>query len=173
MKKLPAITYDFVRSGVKTMKIRLITMSKVKESFVLSGEQEYLKRLGREARLELIELDAVKGGNLPKGEVMAKEAKALLAKLKSSDYLIVLDALGTHYSSEGFADSIQNLMSTGKSEVSFAIGGAFGWDESVLKRANAKLSLSKLTFPYQMTRLILIEQLYRAFAIIGGRAYHK
>ena len=155
------------------MKIRILSPSKVRQSFILEGEQEYLKRLKREADIERVEIEVSVPSSLPEPDAMKREAEALLGRIRDDEMLIVLDERGRQMSSPELAALLDERMRGGQSKFCFVIGGAYGLDESVRKRASVVLSLSKLTFPYQLTRLILIEQLYRALSIIRGQPYHK
>lgn len=153
------------------MQIKVISVGKVKQQFVLDGESEFLPRLKSDAKVELIEVEAA--ANLPEAQAKVKEGAAVLAKLKPADLFVVLDEKGRSLSSPDFARFFQDEMSRGKSSFVFAIGGFHGWDPDVLKRAHRVISLSNLTFTYQMTRLILVEQIYRAMTIIKGVPYHR
>lgn len=154
------------------MKIKLISIGKVRVKHLLAGEEEYLKRL-KLLHVELIELDNERWGSLSEQEQKEREAKLLLGKLKESDYLVALDQHGKEFESNQIATWLQKRMNQGSSAITFAIGGPYGWHNSVLERANMLLSLSKLTFTYQMSRLILVEQLYRVETILTGKPYHK
>jgi 23S rRNA (pseudouridine1915-N3)-methyltransferase len=153
------------------MQIRVISVGKVKQRFVLDGEGEFLPRLKGDTKVELIEVEAA--ADLPEAQAKVKEGEAVLSKVRSSDLLIVLDEKGKPLSSPEFAKFMQNEMTRGRSSFVFAIGGYHGWDPAVLKRAHRVMSLSSLTFTYQMTRLILVEQIYRAMTIIKGVPYHR
>jgi 23S rRNA (pseudouridine1915-N3)-methyltransferase len=153
------------------MRIKIISVGKIKQSFVHEGEQEYLTRMKSFAQLSLLEVPT--STELPETQMKQAEAAAVLGKIESSDYFVVLDERGKQLSSKDFAALLQNQMNQGTSNFCFAIGGASGWDESVRKEADLVLSLSAMTFPYQMTRLILVEQLYRAMTILKGIPYHK
>ena len=104
---------------------------------------------------------------------MEKEGNNILSKIKDTQYVITLEILGKSISSEQFADKIDNLMLTGKSDVVLVIGGSYGLSDSVKKRSDYALSFSKMTFPHQMMRVVLLEQVYRAYRIITGASYHK
>lgn len=140
------------------MKLRIALIGKVREKYLLEGEAQYLKRLSKYTKIELLE---------------CKDNSHLLKRLDSSEYLVALDEKGKSYSSIQFAKFIEERMLRGPSLVTLAIGGATGWDDVIKKRANLLLSLSDLTFPHQMVRLIILEQLYRAFTILKGEPYHK
>ena len=116
--------------------------------------------------------DIKNGGKLSKKELKEKEGNLILKSLKNSDYIILLDDKGVTLSSIEFSEFLNKKMVSSANELVFIIGGAFGFSESVYKRANTKLSLSKMTFSHQMVRLIFKEQLYRAFTILKGEKYH-
>lgn len=153
------------------MKIKILSVGKVKQSFILAGEEEYLGRMKSFARWELIEVP--NAGEMPEAQMKKAEAETALAKVEKDEFLIVLDEHGKTFSSPDFAAYLQSKMNQGRSSFCFAIGGAYGWDEVVRKKADLRLSLSPMTFTYQMTRLILIEQLYRSMTILRGVSYHK
>lgn len=153
------------------MQIKIISVGKVKQRFVLDGEAEFLPRLKGDAKVELLEVDAAT--ELPEPQAKVKEGAAVLAKLKASDVFIVLDERGKSLTSPDLARLLQDEMTRGRSSFTFAIGGFHGWDPDILKRAHKVISLSSLTFTYQMTRLILVEQIYRAMTIIKGVPYHR
>lgn len=146
-------------------------MGKVKQSFVLEGEAEYLERLKPFVDVQLIEVPSQ--SEQPESVMKELEAKSVLKKVERSDFLIILDERGKSMTSQEFAAWVQNLWNQGKSSLAFAIGGSFGWDNSVKEQAHAVVSLSPMTFTYQMTRLVLIEQIYRAMSILRGSSYHK
>jgi 23S rRNA (pseudouridine1915-N3)-methyltransferase len=135
------------------MKFKIITESVVKQKFVLSGEEEYKIRLQSSAPIEM----SVGG----------------IEKIPDRSFVIALDENGKEHSSEDFAEFLRKKTVSGTSHFTFLIGGASGLTDAMRKRANATIALSKLTFTYQMTRLILVEQLYRAVTIIQGKPYHK
>jgi len=153
------------------MQVKIISVGRVKQRFVLEGEAEFLPRLKGDAKVELLEVDAAT--ELPEPQAKVKEGAAVLAKLKASDVFIVLDERGKSLTSPELARLLQDEMTRGRSSFTFAIGGFHGWDPDILKRAHKVISLSSLTFTYQMTRLILIEQIYRAMTIIKGVPYHR
>ena len=155
------------------MNIKLIVIGKTKSKFLLDGEGEYQKRLKHYCKFSKIIIPDIKnGGKLSKKELKEKEGKVILASIKNSDYVILLDDKGLELKSVDFAEFLNKKMVSSNYELVFIIGGAFGFSESVYKRANTKLSLSKMTFSHQMVRMIFKEQLYRAFTIIKGEKYH-
>jgi 23S rRNA (pseudouridine1915-N3)-methyltransferase len=153
------------------MRIRIFSIGRVKQDFVLSGENEYLKRLKKHVRIELTELDESNSG--PPDAARQKEAEQVLARLKKGEFLIVLDEAGQAMSSHNLSELIEKRQLSGSPDIAFAIGGAYGWHHTIRDRADLVLSLSKMTFTYQMTRLILVEQIYRALSILRGEPYHK
>ena len=158
------------------MKVTLICVGKVKEKFYRDAIKEYEKRLGAYIKLNTIEIndEKVKVENDSKiALAMEKEGNNILLKIKDTQYVITLEILGKSISSEQFAAKIDNLMLTGKSDVVLVIGGSYGLSDSVKKRSDYALSFSKMTFPHQMMRVVLLEQVYRAYRIITGASYHK
>ena len=155
------------------MKISIYSIGKTKESYVLAGETEYLKRVRPLCLVDIQELGTKSKESDHPPTIMEREAQNILGKVNDKDFLIVLDERGEQFSSIKFAQLIENKMTQGRSSFSFIIGGAFGLHEKVRKRADLVLSLSKMTFPHQLVRLFLIEQLYRTFSIMKGDPYHK
>ena len=155
------------------MNIKLIVIGKTKSKFLIDGENEYQKRLRHYCKFsELILSDIKNAGKISKKELKEKEGNLILQSIKSNDYVILLDDKGLELSSTGFAEFLNKKTVSSTNELVYVIGGAFGFSESVYKRANTKLSLSKMTFSHQMVRMIFKEQLYRAFTIIKGEKYH-
>lgn len=155
------------------MKTRVLAIGKLRQAHILSGEEEYLKRLRPHLPVEVVELDADKLASLPSEQQIEKEGQLLLSKVKADDFLVVLDQRGKQLDSSELASLIEDRMIAGGQSLVFAIGGALGFGEEVRRRANLILSLSRLTFTYQMTRLILAEQIYRAITIIKKLPYHR
>ena len=155
------------------MKIKLILVGKTNATYLIEGEKEYEKRLKYYCKLEeLLIPDIKKGGKLSEMDLKKREGSLILSKLDNSDYMILLDDKGKGFSSTEFAALIQQKMISSVKTLVFVVGGAFGFSDEVYQRANAKLSLSKMTFSHQMVRLIFKEQLYRAFSILKGEKYH-
>ena len=156
------------------MKIKIIALGKIKEKFLKDGIDEFLKRLTPYASVEIIELTPVeiKDENLTQ-KALEQEAEKILANMKSDSYVITLEILGKQLSSEDFASKINEITVSGISELVFVIGSSCGIAPSVSQRANFKLSISKMTFLHQFARLLLVEQIYRAFKILKGETYHK
>ena len=156
------------------MNIKIIALGKIKEKFLKDGIDEFLKRLSPYASLEILELSPIeiKDVNLTE-RVLKEEGEKILSCIKQQDYVITLEITGKQLSSEEFAQKINDITNEGVSEIVFVIGSSCGISKIVSERANLKLSLSKMTFLHQFARLILVEQIYRAFKIIKGETYHK
>lgn len=159
------------------MNIKVISVGKVKEKYLKLGIEEFAKRLSKYCSLEIIEVDDEKAPeNLSEKEmsiIKNKEGDKILSKIKDNTYVIALAIDGKMLSSEDLAEKINDLGISGKSNIAFIIGGSLGLSDSVLKRADYKLSFSKMTFPHQLMKLILLEQIYRAYRIKTGAPYHK
>jgi len=159
------------------MKITLICVGKLKEKYLKQGVDEYAKRLGRYCTLDIIELQDEKTPDIASESactmIKNKEGERILKALKENTYAIALAIEGKMLSSEELAEELESLTVSGISHISFIIGGSLGLSEEVLKRVNAKLSFSKMTFPHQLMRMILLEQIYRAYRIINHHPYHK
>ena len=159
------------------MRISIVCVGKIKEKYLKLGIDEFSKRLSKYCKLEIIELDDEKAPeNLSDKEMLMtkeKEGKKILSKIKDNAHVIALAIDGKNLSSEELAETIDNLGVRGTSHIVFVIGGSLGLSDEVLKRANYKLSFSKMTFPHQLMRLILLEQIYRAFTINNHKEYHK
>ena len=155
------------------MKITLLLTGKTEEGWTKSGFEQYLKRLEHYCTLDVIEIPALKqAGKITPAEQNKAEGELQLAKIATSDRLILLEDRGKGFSSPGLAAWIEKQQVAGHKRVVFLIGGPFGFSEKIYERANEKISLSQLTFSHQMVRIILAEQLYRAFSIIRGEKYH-
>ena len=159
------------------MKIRIYCIGKIKEPFLKEGVLEYLKRLQPYAKTEIVEVADSKVSENPKeaeiNKVKDEEGERVLKLLKPSEYLIGLDLNKDEFTSEEFAKFISKKMVEGGSSISFVIGGSYGLSDELKKRCNSFVTLSKMTFLHQMTRLILLEQIYRAFKILNNEVYHK
>lgn len=155
------------------MNIKLFVVGKTNESYLQVGIDEYLKRLTRYANFSIEVIPDVKNAkSLTSAQLKTAESTLLMNKIDSSDHLILLDEKGAEYSSEGLAKFIEQIGLRSVKTLVFIVGGAFGFDDVMYKRANGKLSLSKMTFSHQMIRLLFVEQLYRAHTIIKGEPYH-
>lgn len=159
------------------MKIKIISVGKLKEKYLVMGIQEYAKRLSSYASIELIE---VKDQKAPENysdaeieKVKQVEGQDILNKVSQDDYVIALAIEGKHYSSEVFASHLDQLATYGHSKLCFIIGGSNGISRDVYQRSNELLSFSKMTFPHQLMRLILLEQIYRSYRINRNEPYHK
>ncbi|HEL1639877.1 TPA: 23S rRNA (pseudouridine(1915)-N(3))-methyltransferase RlmH [Streptococcus suis] len=159
------------------MKIKLITVGKLKENYLKDGIAEYAKRLGRFSKFEMIEVADEKtpdrSSQAEKDQILKKEAERITSKIGERDYVIVLAIEGKQYASEEFSQLISDVTVKGYSDISFVIGGSLGLDPKIKKRANILISFGKLTLPHQLMRLVLVEQIYRAFMIHQGSPYHK
>ena len=159
------------------MKITVVCVGKIKEKYLTMAIDEYSKRLSRYCKLEIIELpDEKTPDNASPAEelqIKKKEGERILKNIKDSAYVIALAIEGKMLSSEELADKMQQLGVNGESHLVFVIGGSLGLDSEVLDRADYKLSFSKMTFPHQVMRMILLEQVYRGYRIMGGEPYHK
>lgn len=159
------------------MNINIVCVGKLKERYWTDAVTEYLKRLSRYCRMEIVEL---KEARLPdhaspaeEEQVKTVEGESILRSLSADSYVIALDVKGKQLSSEQLSEKIENLALEGRSTVDFIIGGSLGFSEAVRKRADFRLSFSAMTFPHQMMRVILLEQIYRAFKISRNEPYHK
>lgn len=153
------------------LKIRILCVGKIKEKFFREAIDEYLKRLKAKVKMEIIE---VADESTQQIELAKKtEGERLFSKISEQDYVIALAIDGKSFNSEDLASFINEKMVTGHSSLTFVIGGSAGLSDSILKRANYLLSFSKFTFPHQLMRVILLEQIYRSFKIIHGEPYHK
>ena len=156
------------------MKIKIIALGKIKEKYLQNGIDEFLKRLTPYAQISVAEISPVqiKDENLtPKA--LTEEGEKILSLIKPQDYVITMEIKGQEYTSEGFAEKLKELTNDGVQEIVFVIGSSCGIGENVSARADLKMSMSKMTFLHEFARLILIEQIYRAFKIIKGEKYHK
>ncbi len=156
------------------MKIKIIALGKIKEKFLKEGIDEFLKRLTPYASIEIIELTPIeiRDENLTQ-KALEQEGEKILANIKNDSYVITMEILGKQLSSEDFAQKINEISMSGISELVFIIGSSCGLSPIVSNRANFKLSFSKMTFLHQFARLLLVEQIYRAFKILKGETYHK
>ncbi|TWD99625.1 23S rRNA (pseudouridine1915-N3)-methyltransferase [Neobacillus bataviensis] len=159
------------------MNISIITVGKLKEKYLRQGIEEYLKRLTAYAKVEMVEVADEKApeelSELEMLQVKQKEGERILAKISQDTYVIALAIQGKLQSSEELAKNLDQLATYGKSKVAFVIGGSLGLSDEVIKRSNEQLSFSRMTFPHQLMRLILVEQIYRAFRINRNEPYHK
>ena len=155
------------------MNIELITIGKIKSRYLMEGIEEYIKRLKRYIAFDITEIPDIKNaGRISKEEQKEAEGQLILGRLQPSDYIVLLDEHGKQYSSIEFAEQLQSIMSSGKKRLVFAVGGPYGFSQSVYDKAYKLLSLSKMTFNHEMVRLFFTEQIYRAMTILRGEPYH-
>lgn len=159
------------------MNIQIICIGKLKEKYWSEAIAEYSKRLSRFCSLEITELKEArlpdKASHAEEEAVKLEEGRSILKAIKDGTYVITLEILGKQLTSPELAAKIENLSLEGKSNIAFVIGGSLGLSEEVSKRSDFKLSFSKMTFPHQMMRVVLLEQIYRSFKINRNEAYHK
>ncbi|MFZ7102870.1 MAG: 23S rRNA (pseudouridine(1915)-N(3))-methyltransferase RlmH [Peptococcaceae bacterium] len=159
------------------MNIKIIAVGKLKEKYLKDGIAEYLKRLQSYAKVEIIEIadekEPVHASPADEDMIREREGERIVKHLRNNTYLIALAIDGSRLSSEELAGKLAALSLAGKSDITMVIGGSLGLSSNILKQADFKLSFSKMTFPHQLMRLILLEQVYRAFKINKGEKYHK
>ena len=159
------------------MNITLITVGKLKEKYLKQAIDEYAKRLTRYCKLEVVELPDEKtpdnASEKDELQIKEKEGQLILSKIKDNAFVVALDLHGKHVTSEEFAKFIEHQGVMGNSNMVFVIGGSLGLADCVIKRANYKLCFSKMTFPHQLFRVMLLEQIYRGFRIMKNEPYHK
>lgn len=159
------------------MNITIVAVGKLKERYFKEGVAEYATRLSKYCKIEIIEVQDEKAPeNLSVAQgliIKKKEGQSILRHIKDDTYVIALAINGKMISSEKLSDFINNLGIKGRSSIVFVIGGSLGLSDEVLRRADYKLSFSSMTFPHQLMRVILLEQVYRSFRIIRGEPYHK
>ena len=159
------------------MNITIVSVGKLKEKYLKMGIEEYVKRLGGYAKMDLIEVPDEKAPEqLSDAEmeiVKKKEGERILSKIGPDTYVIALAINGKMKTSEEMAADLESLMTYGKSKIAFVIGGSLGLHDDVLKRADEKQSFGKMTLPHQLMKLVLVEQIYRSFRIMKGEPYHK
>lgn len=154
------------------IKINIFCVGSIKEKFTKDEISEYLKRLSKYAEVNIIETKEVPTQNKQIDAVLNEEGENILKRIKDKEVLLLADLHGKEVTSEEFATLIKSLIDQGKSPINFAIGGTMGVSDALRQRSNYKICLSKLTFTHQMTRVILLEQIYRAFKIINNENYH-
>lgn len=156
------------------MKISIISVGKIKEDYLNIGIKEYIKRLKKYTDIEIVEISSQRIlGNLSTDDILNKEKNKIEKNLPSNSFKISLSENGTKISSIEFAQRLNIIEKSGINKIFFIIGGHLGIHEEIIKNSNWNLSLSNMTFPYQIVRLILVEQLYRAFKINKSEPYHK
>ncbi len=155
------------------MKVQLIVIGKTTEKYLVQGENEYLKRLKHYLRVETNVISDLKNTKkLTEEQQKQKEGELILNQLTETDFVVLLDENGKLYSSVDFSDFIEKKTISGLKNLVFVVGGPYGFSNDLYARANAEISLSKMTFSHQMVRMIFLEQLYRAMTIIRGEPYH-
>ena len=159
------------------MKIEIISVGKIKEKYFRDAILEYVKRLSRYCKLEIIEVEDEKTPDkaslAEEDQIRAKEAERIRKYIKDDTCVITLEIAGQMYDSVEFAHKLEKLAVEGNSRLQFIIGGSLGLHENICRRANLAISFSKMTFPHQLMRVVLLEQIYRSFRIINGEPYHK
>ena len=159
------------------MKITLITVGKIKEKYLRDAVSEYVKRLSKYCKLEIVETADEKtpdhASETVEEAIRAKEAERILKHIRENAFVITLEIQGRQLSSEELAEKIETLGVQGMSHIIFIIGGSIGLGREVLAKSDLALSFSKMTFPHQMMRVILLEQVYRGFRILNHQPYHK
>ncbi len=155
------------------MKLVVLSVGRVRQQFVRDGEEEYLKRLKGGLQVELQELGLEAPESMSAPEVQEREGREVLKRIKDGDYVVALDERGKSLSSKEVGAFIASRMNAGTKTLWLVIGGAYGLSGEVRRRADLLLSLSALTFPHQLARLVLIEQLYRSYTLLKGISYHK
>ena len=157
--------------------LKVIAVGKIKEPYLTAAAAEYSKRLTPYTRLEVIQVPDEKCpedlSEALKAQVTDKEGRQILSHISAKDYVISLEIRGKRMTSEAFASHMEMLRSTGRSDITFVIGGSLGLSQEVSERADLKLSFSDMTFPHQLMRVILLEQIYRSFKIAKHEPYHK
>ncbi len=159
------------------MKITVITVGKIKEKYLEDAIAEYSKRLSRYCKLEIIQVADEKtpdrASEVVETQIKDQEGERILSHIKDTAYVVALAIEGKMISSEELAELIDGLGVRGESHIQFVIGGSLGLSKKVLERADYKLSFSRMTFPHQLMRVILLEQIYRSYRIVNGEPYHK
>ena len=159
---------------VQKLKIKIIALGKIKENFLKEGIDEFLKRLTPYASVSVVGLSPIeiKDENLTQ-KILFEEGEKILSQIKPSDFVVTMEIQGKQFSSEEFSQKITSLADEGVNEIVFVIGSSCGIGRNVSERADLKMSMSKMTFLHQFARLILVEQIYRAFKISRNEPYHK
>jgi 23S rRNA (pseudouridine1915-N3)-methyltransferase len=160
-----------------SMTIQIVAVGRLKEKYLLDGIAEYLKRLGPYAKVQIVEVPDEKAPESMSAaeelQVKQREGERILAQLRPDSHVVAMAIDGEKWSSDELARQLGQLGTYGRSHVAFIIGGSLGLSDAVLKRADQRLSFGRITFPHQLMRLVLVEQVYRAFKILRGEPYHK
>ena len=155
------------------MKILLLVIGKTDEDYLITGIKKYVGRLGHYVSFEMKEIPDIRNRKtLSEDQQKKAESFLLLQQLQPGDHVVLLDENGSTFTSVGFAENLEKLMASGAKRIVFIVGGPYGFAQELYDKANAKMSLSAMTFSHQMVRLIFVEQLYRAFTILKGEPYH-
>ncbi len=155
------------------MKITLLVVGKTTDKYLIEGIEKYTKRLIHYCKFQIIEIPELKNTkSLSEEQQKEKEAELIFQKITTTDHVILLDEQGKQFTSVEFSKEINKWMNQSVSSVVFLIGGPYGFDQKIKNRANAEISLSKMTFSHQMVRLFFVEQIYRAYSILKGEPYH-
>jgi 23S rRNA (pseudouridine1915-N3)-methyltransferase len=155
------------------MKITLLVVGKTTDKYLIEGIEKYTKRLIHYCKFQIVEIPELKNTkSLSEEQQKEKEAELITQKITATDYVILLDEQGKQFTSVEFSKEINKWMNQSVSSVVFVIGGPYGFDQKIKNRANAEISLSKMTFSHQMVRLFFVEQIYRAYSILKGEPYH-
>lgn len=156
------------------MNIKIIAVGKIREKFIFSGVEEFVKRIQPYCSLKIVEIEAETLKNISQIEKAMKiEGEKILSAINENAFTVTMEISGKQFSSEEFAEKIQDINIQGINQLVFVIGGAYGLYDDVKQRSDLHLSLSKMTLPHQMARLLLLEQIYRSFKIINNEPYHK
>ena len=157
--------------------MKVVCVGKIKEKALLTLIQEYAKRIGAYTKLEIVEVDDIMApqtnSDAQNEQVKFKEGQSILSKIKDKEYVILLDLHGKMLTSEKLAEKIEDIQTYHGSQITFVIGGSLGLSSEVIQRSNFRWKLSDLTFPHQIVRLMLLEQVYRSFKIMKNEPYHK
>lgn len=160
-----------------SMTIQIVAVGRLKEKYLLDGIAEYLKRLGPYAKVQIVEVPDEKAPESMSAaeelQVKQREGERILAQLRPDAHVVAMAIDGETWSSDELARQLGQLGTYGRSHAAFIIGGSLGLSDAVLKRADQRLSFGRITFPHQLMRLVLVEQVYRAFKILRGEPYHK
>jgi len=155
------------------MKITLLVVGKTTDKYLIEGIEKYTKRLIHYCKFQIVEIPELKNTkSLSEEQQKEKEAELISQKITATDHVILLDEQGKQFTSVEFSKEINKWMNQSVSSVVFVIGGPYGFDQKIKNRANAEISLSKMTFSHQMVRLFFVEQIYRAYSILKGEPYH-
>ncbi|MDY5376834.1 MAG: 23S rRNA (pseudouridine(1915)-N(3))-methyltransferase RlmH [Eubacterium coprostanoligenes] len=159
------------------MKVTVIAVGKLKEKYLRDACEEYLKRLGTYSKVSVVEVNEERCSDNPSESeienVKQKEGQRIIAKIPKGSFIVPMCIEGTQFSSEDFAKKIEATAVAGNSDITFIIGGSFGLSDEVKSLGKLKLSFGKLTLPHQLMRVVLLEQIYRAFSILNNSKYHK